>query len=469
MELSTSFSHGYGGIDSLPDSSFTLTVFVARFADSCRAWCCAIRPFEGDLAAKDGTISANIRQQDDKEAQEGPNGWVTAIKEWVDERKLCLAATFPCLYRSRARVHVERLLETTHDSKSSLAVISPQTTSVATRTTKVMQKLRLTRRDAGHRYREQQLSIVELCSKYDPENSGRICSHQVRALMEELNFPHPVSEFAVKFVIQTTQANPHCSTEAIPRAELQLVIPLYLALQHEQQYVESQIDKFHHGNPDQVPVATVTALLSTINDGVPPTDQEMDHILRQVYSGDGLPTQPSVLSRDDVWRAVAIFYPKVHRRHMVAAPAKTEGAVGGRRQRVRQQAEMHATDLERSLPHGSPIMTQTELRSLMATLNDMKPVDDEDVEFVLRCANICTPLCIHPAEVSRADVCLRCIQLTGAHCMLVQVRPALALFMALREEQEHIDAKFEEYDRDKTGDLSFDQLSALLRDLDDGQ
>jgi Ca2+-binding EF-hand superfamily protein len=60
---------------------------------------------------------------------------------------------------------------------------------------------------------------------------------------------------------------------------------------------------------------------------------------------------------------------------------------------------------------------------------------------------------------------------TGSWCatVLAQVRPALALFMALRDEQEDIDAKFEKYDRDKTGDLSFDQLSALLCALDDGQ
>lgn len=380
---------------------------LGTFANGCYAVLCVLRPFEGDLAAKDGTISANIREHEHEGAQDdykrASNGCMPAIKEWVDERKLCFAATFPCLYRRRARVYVERLVDATSGSKSSLVDIPPHAINSATHATKHEQKLVLARRDAGHRFREQQLSITDLWRKYDPENSGLISSHQVRGLMEELNFPHPVSEFAVRFVIQTTQANPHCSG-AIPQADLQLAIPLYLALQQEQQYVETQIDQLHNGHPDQVPVATVQVLLSTINDGVPPTDQEMDHILRQVGSEHGLPTQPSFLSRDDVWRAVAAFYPKVHRRRMVAAPAKTEGAVGGRRQRVRQQAERHAADLERSLPHGSPIMTRTELRSLMATLNDMKHVCDADVDFVLRCANICTPMCIHPAEVSYAHI-----------------------------------------------------------------
>lgn len=358
------------------------------------------RPFEGDLAAKDGTISATIRQRDDGDEDERiANGCVAATKDCMDERKQCLRATFPCLGRDTARVYAQGLLDATKDSNASMTSLSPHGTNIVrSHASKNAQRLRLTRFDTGHRYREQQLSIADLWRKYDPESTGHIASHKVRALMEELNFPHAVSDFAVKFVVETTQANPHCSGD-IPQAELRLAIPLYLALQQEQQYVDSQIDQLHLGNSDQIPIASLGALLSTINDGIPPTDRETDHILRQVCCEGGSMTLNSVLSRDDVWRAVAAWYPIVHRRHMIPAPSKTEGAVGGRRQRVREQAERHAAELERSLPHGAPIMTQTELRSLMTTLNDMKAVSDEDLDFVLHCANICTPLWIRPAEV----------------------------------------------------------------------
>ena len=68
----------------------------------------------------------------------------------------------------------------------------------------------------------------------------------------------------------------------------------------------------------------------------------------------------------------------------------------------------------------NPIMSAAQLRAMMVRLNQGEAVPHEAVKFVLDVANITSPECIHSAEV----------------------KPALALYLALQDQQEHLDTKF---------------------------
>ena len=59
------------------------------------------------------------------------------------------------------------------------------------------------------------------------------------------------------------------------------MIPPYLSLQQEQVRIESAFDKFDLDNDGHLNTKEVSKLMQELNDGVSPTPEEVNHVMRR--------------------------------------------------------------------------------------------------------------------------------------------------------------------------------------------
>jgi hypothetical protein len=384
------------------------------------------RPFEGDLAVKQGVVHAAIRDKDLAQQEEKANATGSkpgccvrfcsrlsgCCQDCYTAKVTCIRATFPCCYR----LDGGRASDTSKRVENELAQSGgrPGAPLHKTRT-----KVSRARAQTAFRRRQHEVSLEKLWTKYDPQNTGEVAETAVREMMQELNDPHPVSQFAVDFVTRTADIS---GTGVINRGELRLAIPLYLALQSEQQRIDRIFDRLAKravGGQLALNQEQVAHVLATVNDGIQPLSHELSWVIDRARAPDSH-ASPAVLGRDELWRAVAIWYPHVHRRRTLPPPPKKAKAMEhGRRQKCRSAMDAFERELE-PLFLPNPIMSAAQLRAMMVRLNQGEAVPHDAVKFVLDVANITSPECIHSAEV----------------------KPALALYLALQDQQEHLDTKF---------------------------
>eukprot|EP01043_Picozoa_sp_COSAG02_P050625 COSAG02_NODE_5225_length_4526_cov_4.817032_3_plen_834_part_00 len=452
----------------------------------------ALRCAEGDLSLKSGAIGEAIRERDKTTSdcsEKAPTADNTnhsastscnGIREWLKSRKKCIEVSLPCLLRRRAKVYafdegfsqgelIERVMRSGTRVQALASEGELQSKSKA-------HKMRGKKHEeSGLTSRQQEIWIEERWESYVAKDQAGIKKAEVKKLMEELNKPKPVSEFAVEFVTQTCDSD---ASGCMSLSELKQAVPLYLALQSEQRLVDEAFDGMDASGSNSVPVSCLGELLTTVNDGITPTTEELEHIIARVRHDDAHPPTdypfdgrklgggPETLSRSEVWRAVAVLYPRVHARRAIPAPEKmVHGRRGGRRHRVRTEMEQWIATIDDLINTKSMkcIMDKISLKELIRAVQDqvymvaesskrrlvlppIRPASelDEAVEFVLHVANIQTPDLIAVEEV----------------------KPALALYLAVREELSHIDEQIAKCDVGKSDDYSRDDVAKLLRHID---
>jgi hypothetical protein len=263
--------------------------------------------------------------------------------------------------------------------------------------------------------------------------------------MEELNAPRSVSDFAVDFVIKTADVNQ--TRGLIEKDELRLAIPLYLSLQSVQVRIDRLFDKLTTGGEPQISCDQLSHVLASINDGTAPLPSELDWVVDKARDQEGSGTTAKTLSRDEVWRAVAIFYPRLHHRLAIAPPPKVTGHPNGPRQTVRLAMDRFEKQLQSRFP--SAIVTAGQVKSILADMTDDTALSNEDLHFILDLADVASTEVIHKHEI----------------------QPALALFLALcGKQQRQLDAELEAMY--STGDVNESNVTECIKraitHLDDG-
>ena len=276
------------------------------------------RPFDSDLALKELAYSPDLSEEArsdgspvagaSKPARCSPAALrQCCVASWM--RKIhCMKVTFPYFFDSkenRARMK-EQNIRRHKTSGGMLAAIGQKFTAGYTASA---------RADVGRQRRELEVALDELWEEYDQEDNGTINAKELRKLMEDMNKPHAVSDAALQFVMNTADVS---KTGVLNKGELRLAIPLYLSLQSEQSRFERAFDRYDVNNDGVLDVKEVASLLEELNDHVSPTTAEVAWVIQSAdTSGDGR------LDRADVYRAVAIWYPRLHKRRAAPPPPLT--------------------------------------------------------------------------------------------------------------------------------------------------
>ena len=229
-------------------------------------------------------------------------------------------------------------------------------------------------REAGHRRREHEISLEQLWSKYDPEQTGEIHQDELRSLMEDLNFPDPVSDEAVAYIIDSADVS---GTGTISRGELRMAVPLYLALQREQLHADDLFNQLKLEN-GELPTNQLSWLLAEVS-GIAPSQSEFVWTVNvatrsKTVAVDTMPSK-STLTRMEVRRAVVVWAPQAHKRQVVPPPPKIfVGDPNSRRYKVRQQMEQIEEQLKPQFE--TKILTSEDVRRMMNGLNKGEQVSE---------------------------------------------------------------------------------------------
>lgn len=235
----------------------------------------------------------------------------------------------------------------------------------------------------------------------------------------------------------------------IDRGELKLALPLYLSLQEEQSRILDTFDKFDSSGDGRLTARDLALLMTDLNDGNKPSKAEVDYVLSQAdKSGDG------AIGRDEVMTAVSVWYPIVHANREVTIPPKcSHDAASEHRVAMSRRCEelrAHCEAIFKTFDESqSGIIGSRELSKMMNAIDEEMGSGDESpdaIQFVLTAANIAHPECMHQTRIV----------------------PALANYLAMRDEVQLIDAKFNEYDAENSGTLTPAEVAQVLQMLNDG-
>eukprot|EP01050_Picozoa_sp_SAG11_P005544 SAG11_NODE_395_length_9822_cov_4.886043_4_plen_246_part_00 len=166
----------------------------------------------------------------------------TSCRSWFEAKKRCCRATFPFLWQCEKRkttgVRLKRKT-TTFACGGGVGgglcwqhhiTASDEGSDVAA-----------SRAEAGALRQAHEQMLDQLWNTYDRNKNGHLNETELRALMEDMNKPHPVSDEAVQFVIDSADTS---HTGVINHGELRLAVPLYLSLQTQQRRFEDAFDKY---------------------------------------------------------------------------------------------------------------------------------------------------------------------------------------------------------------------------------
>lgn len=365
------------------------------------------KPLEHDLAIKElelPALESELRSCSDENLHADKNArnkcalvgrWVQhqCMMFWQDKLQCC-RATFPVVFRwlegttavkpARKRAAASQRL--------SASYIAPK------------------RAEVGQRKRDLEAAMEELWSEFDPDKSGSIDTKHLQMLMEQLNRPRAVSEVAVKFVMRTADVS---KTGVLGKDELRVAIPTYLALQSEQKRIAAMFDRFDVDRNGFLDPKEVADMLQELNDHVPATPGEVAWIMANAdVNANGK------LDKSETLRAVALWYPRLHKRRATNPPPLAAQA-DARRIQSRLALGECTVALEPLLKHASASSGILHRKDVASTLKAFSaPCDAETVNWVLDLADCASPECILRDEIQPAlAIHLALIKSGAADCI----------------------------------------------------
>ena len=322
-----------------------------------------------------------------------------------------------------------------------------------------------------------------LFKKADVEHNGYIDLKELSKLMTQVN--GGVSAKGSEVALVNRRASQDADGAPLPHAhpnrtyvgeQFRQAISSWRYDGYTSDFITPRIDNASRDNPNSFNVDELVALVTDLNDGVPPTDSELQWLLGNVAAAAGSAHDSAQLDlampASAVHTAVGAWYPAEGGGKKRRRPPLVERAVAGiARRTIASQLEMnrHVTqdalvkllgqlranqllqpaESKQAYEDGmmmSCTICREELHSFMVQLNGGMHVSKAAVDYVLLISDVHDPTQISPA----------------------QIKDALAYWRTLRLQQEEIDAHFDRYDKDGNGVLQRDEVKHLLDDLNEG-
>jgi Ca2+-binding EF-hand superfamily protein len=292
-------------------------------------------------------------------------------------------------------------------------------------------------------------TIDSMFDRLDRDHSGTLSIDELRELMREVSQGAPLGEDDVSFVMQHAQRGSD-DTGTIARTEIQHAISLWRYLLHERKFIVDRFDEFDHDKNGRLDRGELKALMTSLNDGIECTDKEVTWVIKlgtSAYAGGS--TGKASLDADEVRGALAMWYPALRkRRQLEELPIALRGATGKTRRAVSAQLSRYRVEVDTLMQQEGCVdgtMGRSTLHRLLNQLNGA-PVSDAAVDYVLALSDADHSDIIEPREVATA----------------------VATWCTLRQQQDLIDASFDEFDVDHSGKLSREQVRTMLQQLNDG-
>jgi len=165
------------------------------------------------------------------------------------------------------------------------------------------------RSEAGKKLAQKEQEINKLLQKYDTNRDGHLDDAELGGMLADCNGGVRPSEEEIAWVRRVADKRDNHMDGTLKREDVETAVTTWQAYRENQAQIDDVFVKYDKDGNGSLEFADLKLMLTDLNDGVPPDDEEVSLILRKADEKDG--EANGYLSRMEVIYAVAIWYARV--------------------------------------------------------------------------------------------------------------------------------------------------------------
>ncbi|KAK3235447.1 hypothetical protein CYMTET_54340 [Cymbomonas tetramitiformis] len=163
------------------------------------------------------------------------------------------------------------------------------------------------KRDAAkQKKREEQKKIDEVFRQFDETRSGSLNRAELAEFLKFLNEETPVSDDEVSLVLHIADSHDGVLDGGVSRKEFLVAADAWSAYQSNKGYIQEVMSKYDKSQTGTLSREELKEFLQDLNDGEPPSDSDLEQVLRFADGKDGV--IDGVIKPTEIVFAVSIWY-----------------------------------------------------------------------------------------------------------------------------------------------------------------
>mmetsp|Transcript_40982 Transcript_40982/g.82071 ORF Transcript_40982/g.82071 Transcript_40982/m.82071 type:complete len:198 (+) Transcript_40982:181-774(+) len=165
------------------------------------------------------------------------------------------------------------------------------------------------RKEAANVRRQEEVKLMHMIARYDKSNDGHLDKNELGDLLQDVNGGERPSEEEIQWVLQVADRQDGNVSDQLGINDVQVAINTWRAYRENKEHIDQVFAKYDQDGSGKLEFDDLKRMLTDLNDGVPPPDAEVQHVLKKADSKDG--QEDGAVNRMEVVYAVAIWYARL--------------------------------------------------------------------------------------------------------------------------------------------------------------
>mmetsp|Transcript_65025 Transcript_65025/g.135549 ORF Transcript_65025/g.135549 Transcript_65025/m.135549 type:complete len:198 (-) Transcript_65025:106-699(-) len=166
------------------------------------------------------------------------------------------------------------------------------------------------KRQAAAKIRQQEeMRLMQMMARYDKSNDGHLNKDELGDLLQDVNNGERPTEEEIQWVLQVADRQDGEVSDQLGVADVQVAVNTWRAYRENKEHIDQVFEKYDADKSGKLEFEDLKKMLTDLNDGVPPADSEVEHVLKKADSKDG--QEDGAVNRMEVVYAVAIWYARL--------------------------------------------------------------------------------------------------------------------------------------------------------------
>jgi Ca2+-binding EF-hand superfamily protein len=153
---------------------------------------------------------------------------------------------------------------------------------------------------------ERENKIVKIIKKYDKEGNGKLSKSELSVMLQDLAGGDAPTEEEASFVLHVADSTDNKVDGYIGKTELEAAIQIWRNYLSAKPEIESNFAKYDTNNSGKLEIGQLKALLTDLNEGIPPKDDEVEAIMEEA---DGIAGQKTGgINKTELTGAISLWY-----------------------------------------------------------------------------------------------------------------------------------------------------------------
>lgn len=153
---------------------------------------------------------------------------------------------------------------------------------------------------------ERQNKISKIITKYDKEKNGKLDKSELSAMLQDLAGGDAPTEEEASFVLHVADSSDKKIDGYIGKQELETAIQIWRNYLSSKSEIEANFAKYDTNNSGKLELGQLKALLTDLNEGIAPKDEEVEDIMEEADGHAGSKT--GGINKTELTFAISLWY-----------------------------------------------------------------------------------------------------------------------------------------------------------------